>query len=108
MRGGQDWSESIGPLLVRTRHQLGISQLRLAERICASAGVDTVTRNEVSRWEREERIPSGYWLGWLAFALELPVSTLERAAGIARRRRHADAATFWVETTAGVFVRVAS
>ncbi|HYN93061.1 MAG TPA: helix-turn-helix transcriptional regulator, partial [Pilimelia sp.] len=49
--------ESIGALLVHLRLARGWSQLRLAEHLCAAAGVATVSRHEVSRWEREERVP---------------------------------------------------
>ena len=102
-------TETIGAILARVRGEQGISQLRLAERLCGCAGVSTVTRHEVSRWEREERIPSGYWLSWLAVALDLPISDLERAAAAARRRRRDnDAASRWVEFTAGVYRRRAS
>jgi transcriptional regulator with XRE-family HTH domain len=91
------------------RAEQGISQLRLAERLCASSGTPTVTRHEISRWEREERIPSGYWLGWLAVALDLPLTRLERAAGLARRRRHRPVIPpNWYEYAAGVYARVAS
>lgn len=82
-----DTLETIGALIARLRDERGISQLRLAERLCASAGLDTVTRHEVSRWEREQRIPSGFWLSWLAIALEVRLEVLERAAAAARRRR---------------------
>ena len=101
--------ESIGALLARVRAEQGISQLRLAERLCASSGTPTVTRHEISRWEREERIPSGYWLGWLAVALDVPLSRLERAAAVARRRRHGPAIPpTWYEEAAGVYTRIAS
>jgi transcriptional regulator with XRE-family HTH domain len=79
--------ESLGPMLTRVRLARGWSQLRVAELLCAASGVVTVTRNEVSRWEREERIPSGFWLGWLALVLEVRVQVLELAAARARRRR---------------------
>ena len=101
-------AETIGALLARVRGERGISQLRLAERLCGCAGVATVTRHEVSRWEREERIPSGYWLNWLAVALEVPLPELEAAAAAARRRRRDDPASRWVELTAGVYQRRAS
>jgi transcriptional regulator with XRE-family HTH domain len=87
------------------RLEQGISQLRLAERLCASAGVSTVTRNEVSRWEREERIPSGYWLGWLAVALMVPLDRLERAAAAARLGRKGRVPPDWTELSAGVYIR---
>ena len=101
--------ETVGALVARVRSERGISQLRLAERLCGCAGVSTVTRHEISRWEREERIPSGYWLNWLAVALDLPLSDLERAAAAARRRRRGDSpAARWFELTAGVYQRRAS
>src|SRR5690242_17861175 len=78
---------SIGSLLVDVRVAAGKSQLRLAEQLCAASGVPTVTRHEISRWEREERIPSRFWLGWLAMVLEVPLDLLERAAATARERR---------------------
>jgi transcriptional regulator with XRE-family HTH domain len=77
--------ESIGHLLARLRLARGLSQLRLAELLCASAGVPTVTRHEVSRWEREERVPGAFWLGWLALVLDTPIELLEQAAFVARR-----------------------
>ncbi|HET8659007.1 MAG TPA: helix-turn-helix transcriptional regulator [Micromonosporaceae bacterium] len=79
--------ESIGALLARLRTARGMSQLRLAELLCAASGVATVTRHECSRWEREERIPSGHWLRWLALVLEVPLEELEAGAAAARRRR---------------------
>jgi transcriptional regulator with XRE-family HTH domain len=116
MGHGSHAPETIGVLLARVRGELGISQLRLAERLCASAGVSTVTRNEISRWEREERIPTGYWLGWLAATLDIPLDQLERAAAAARRRRYALAQVrsrgfahippTWIEQSSGVYVRV--
>jgi transcriptional regulator with XRE-family HTH domain len=79
--------ETIGALLAQVRGELGLTQLRLAERLCAASGQATLTRNEISRWERCERIPSRYWLDWLAVVLDMPVTRLERASAAARRRR---------------------
>ena len=70
--------------------------------------MSTVTRYEVSRWERGERIPSGYWLSWLAVALDVPLEQLERAAAASRRTRRHAVPPDWVELTAGVYVRRAS
>ncbi len=106
--------EVFGALLARVRTELGISQLRLAERLCAASGQPTVTRHEVSRWEREERIPTGYWLGWLAAVLEVPLAELEWAAAAARRargprsratRRLDAAGGRWVKLSPGVYRR---
>ncbi len=117
MRSVFDHEETVGALIARTRHELGISQLRLADRLCASAGTVTVTRHEVSRWEREERLPSPYWLGWLALALEVPVERLERAVAApapnpSRRQRRPGRPSptvppGWAEQYAGVYVRLA-
>jgi transcriptional regulator with XRE-family HTH domain len=79
--------ESLGCLLARVRLASGRSQLRVAEQLCAASGVATVSRHEISRWERETRIPSPFWLGWLALVLEVEVAELERAAALTRRRR---------------------
>jgi transcriptional regulator with XRE-family HTH domain len=78
-------AESIGALLAQARVERGWSQLRLAEQLCAAAGVATVSRHEVSRWEREERVPGPFWLRWLAAVLEVPLPRLV-AARPARRR----------------------
>jgi transcriptional regulator with XRE-family HTH domain len=75
--------ESIGALLTRLRLARGYSQLRVAERLCATSGLATVSRHEVSRWEREERIPGSFWLGWLAVVLEVPLAELESAVAVA-------------------------
>jgi transcriptional regulator with XRE-family HTH domain len=79
--------ESLGPMLTRVRLRQGWSQLRVAELLCAASGVTTVTRHEMSRWEREERVPSRFWLGWLALVLQVPVEELAGAAARTRRRR---------------------
>jgi transcriptional regulator with XRE-family HTH domain len=107
MRYGWAETETIGALLARVRDELGVTQLRLAERLCAASGLTTVTRHEVSRWEREERIPSGYWLAWLAVVLDQPLPELERAAGAARRRRPRAFVVppTWVEQFPGVYRR---
>ncbi|WP_433208915.1 helix-turn-helix transcriptional regulator [Dactylosporangium sp. CS-047395] len=80
--------ETFGALLTRLRLARGRSQLRLAEALCAAAGVPTITRHEVSRWERGERVPSPSWLAWIAVVLEAPLEELERAATCSRRGRH--------------------
>jgi transcriptional regulator with XRE-family HTH domain len=105
-----DSVETIGALMARLRDEQGISQLRLAERLCAAAGLATVTRHEVSRWEREQRIPSGFWLGWLAVALEVPLEMLERAARTSRRRRRCLGGTppDWTDNSADAYSRIAS
>jgi transcriptional regulator with XRE-family HTH domain len=84
--------ESLGGLLTRVRLASGRSQLRIAELLCAASGVATLSRHEISRWEREVRIPSAFWLRWLAVVLEVELARLERAAMISRRSRPAGTA----------------
>ncbi|MFF5178384.1 helix-turn-helix domain-containing protein [Micromonospora sp. NPDC000316] len=75
----------LGPLLARCRLVRGWSQQRTAAELCAAAGVPTLSRHEVSRWERQRRIPGGFWLGWLAVVLDVPLVVLAEAAASARR-----------------------
>lgn len=94
---------ALGAMLTEARHERGLSQSRLADRLCASAGTPTITRNEISRWERGERVPSGFWLGWLAMVLDLPVERLERAAAATRRQRPARERGRWRLLHPGVY-----
>jgi transcriptional regulator with XRE-family HTH domain len=81
--------ESIGALLCRLRLARGYTQLRLAEALCGASGVPTVGRHEISRWEREERVPGRFWLGWLAAVLDAPLDELEIAVAATARPRAA-------------------
>ncbi|MFC8851114.1 MULTISPECIES: helix-turn-helix domain-containing protein [unclassified Micromonospora] len=81
--------EPLGPLLARLRQARGRSQQDLAAELCAASGVPTLSRHEVSRWERQLRVPGGFWLGWLAVVLATPVELLADAAGRSRLVRHA-------------------
>ncbi|HCT81786.1 MAG TPA: hypothetical protein DGT23_35440 [Micromonosporaceae bacterium] len=87
MPAGKSSGHSLGPLIAQRRKELGRSQERLAEQLCTVSGRLTVTKNEVSRYEREERIPSADSLRHLAIALALPLDTLERAAATTRALR---------------------
>ncbi|MET7374484.1 helix-turn-helix domain-containing protein [Micromonospora arida] len=75
----------LGPLLARCRLDRGLSQQRAAAELCAAAGVPTLSRHEVSRWERQRRVPGGFWLGWLAVVLDVPLVVLAEAAATTRR-----------------------
>ncbi|MEH1168426.1 helix-turn-helix transcriptional regulator [Micromonospora sp. CPCC 205539] len=75
----------LGLLLARCRLARGWSQQRTATELCAAAGVPTLSRHEISRWERQRRIPGGFWLGWLAVVLDVPLVVLAEAAAYARR-----------------------
>jgi transcriptional regulator with XRE-family HTH domain len=76
--------DTIGPLLARLRQARGYSQLNLAQLLCAASGHPTISRHEVSRWEREERIPSEFWLRPLAQVLAVPIDALRAAIAAAR------------------------
>ncbi|MEU7821753.1 helix-turn-helix transcriptional regulator [Catellatospora sp. NPDC049133] len=78
--------EPLGALITHRRRQLGQSQERLAEQLCALSGRVTITKNEVSRYERGRRVPNARSLKLLAAALGLPLVDLERAAAGARSR----------------------
>jgi transcriptional regulator with XRE-family HTH domain len=64
---------TFGCRLARLRRERGLSQRQLADRLCQLAGAATVSRNEISRWERGVRLPAQAWLGWLAVALGTPL-----------------------------------
>ncbi|MEU1304894.1 helix-turn-helix transcriptional regulator [Streptomyces shenzhenensis] len=72
-----------GAHLAGLRKSAGLSQRSLALRLCVTAGITTLTRNEVSRWERGGRIPDA-WLPPLAQVLGVPLDGLEREAARAR------------------------
>ncbi|MEV2240267.1 helix-turn-helix transcriptional regulator [Micromonospora sp. NPDC049891] len=72
-----------GPLVARSRRARGWSQSRLAAELCAAAGVPTVSRHEISRWERQVREPGSFWRGWLVRVLAAPA--VQPAAPAARR-----------------------
>ncbi|MEV6695487.1 helix-turn-helix domain-containing protein [Micromonospora sp. NPDC051196] len=63
-----------GPLLTRLRRARGWSQSRLAAELCAAAGVPTLSRHEISRWERQRRTPGRFWHAWLATVLGMPTN----------------------------------
>lgn len=60
---------SAGRLLAEHRLAWGMTQAELADRLCRYQ--PTVTRHEVSRWERGERLPYGMWLDRVAAELHL-------------------------------------
>lgn len=72
------------------RESKKLSQGKLAARLIELSGV-TIGRERISRWERPvERggvIPSDFWLGHLARALDAPFSVLESEANLTRMNR---------------------
>jgi transcriptional regulator with XRE-family HTH domain len=72
-----------GAYLARLRGDARKSQRQLASALCVISGTSSLTRHEISRWERGERVPD-VWLPALATALGVPLDDLERAAAYAR------------------------
>lgn len=56
---------STGQMIAAQRRRLKLSQRDLAELLCGMSGHATLTRHEVSRWERGRRTPSRFWQDWL-------------------------------------------
>lgn len=77
----------LGELLRSRRYELGYSQRDLASLVCMVSGRPTITRNEISRYERETRIPTRTTVAELAEALQLPALWLHQASGCTRLRR---------------------
>ncbi|MDT0342908.1 helix-turn-helix domain-containing protein [Streptomyces litchfieldiae] len=75
--------QEFGLYLARLRRAAGMSQRDLAERLCQLSHTDSVTRNEISRWETGKRFPE-VWLPVIAVALDVPLPDLKRAAAAAR------------------------
>ncbi len=86
-RGERTSFDSMCELLAERRTARGWSQDDLAARLHAMSGNDSVTREEISRWERGKRIPGPYWRSWLSRVLETPCAELELAAAVTRRQR---------------------
>ncbi|MFE9251335.1 helix-turn-helix domain-containing protein [Streptomyces sp. NPDC007088] len=72
-----------GAYLAGLRRHSGRSQRQFAAVLCAVSGAQSITRNEVSRWERGERVPD-VWLPAFAQVFGVPLRELEQAAAYAR------------------------
>lgn len=78
---------SLGALIRDVRLSRGWSQGQLAERLCDAPGYQFVTREEVSRWERDKVIPGPRWRKVLSTVLDIPPETLDEEARISRVNR---------------------
>jgi transcriptional regulator with XRE-family HTH domain len=78
---------SAGTLIREARNSLGYSQYAVAEELVRASGNDSLTREQVARWERGKRIPGPYWRRWICTVLQLPVNDLEIAVRFARDAR---------------------
>jgi tetratricopeptide (TPR) repeat protein len=75
--------QRIGPLLQELRVKARRSQAEQADVLSDLAG-SAVTRNQVSRWENEKRIPGPFWQRHFAASFGVPVADLRRAVGTTR------------------------
>lgn len=80
---------SLGALIHDLRTSRGWSQGRLAEQLCAVSGEQVVSREEISRWERDKVIPGPRWRDVLSETLDVPRDTLDEEARISRVNRRA-------------------
>jgi hypothetical protein len=78
-----DRRREFGAYLAGLRRRAGRSQPQLAAALCTASGTQSITRNEVSRWERGARVPDT-WLPFLAVVYGVPLRELEQAAAYAR------------------------
>ncbi|MFB7828394.1 helix-turn-helix transcriptional regulator [Streptomyces hydrogenans] len=74
-------------LLLMLRKQAGRTQEQQADAINAASGRITVTRREISRYEKSENIPTNHTLEHIAVACGVPFEELQREAKAARARR---------------------
>jgi transcriptional regulator with XRE-family HTH domain len=73
--------ETIGAKVRRLRRERALSQTELAIRLASVSGHPTVTRHDVSRWERGTRTPRGFWVRHLARVLGVDVVALVGGVG---------------------------
>ncbi|MFC0861665.1 helix-turn-helix domain-containing protein [Sphaerimonospora cavernae] len=67
----------LGTVIRELRLTHGWSQGRLAAKLREVSQHATITREDVSRWERGKRTPGAFWLRHLATVLEVPLTALE-------------------------------
>jgi tetratricopeptide (TPR) repeat protein len=75
--------QGVGALLRTERKRTGRSQADQAEALSAIAG-RPVTRNEISRWESERRLPTPFWQKHIAASFEIDAQEIRRAVTATR------------------------
>jgi len=70
-------SHELGHLIAARRRQLGLSQRDVADRLCDTSGPPTVTRHEISRYERGLRHPGSRLRDALAECLGLSAEVFQ-------------------------------
>jgi transcriptional regulator with XRE-family HTH domain len=69
--------------MAEARQRRGLAQDDVARLLNTVTGLKkAVSRHEVSRWERGARLPSPYWLAWIAVALNESWELLDKARSI--------------------------
>ncbi|MBK1788435.1 helix-turn-helix transcriptional regulator [Prauserella sp. ASG 168] len=79
--------EPIWELVRRVRKLRGLTQYQLADVLVDLSSNESVSRDEVARWERGKRVPGPYWRRWLSAALDVPSEELAAAVRCGRRLR---------------------
>lgn len=82
-------ADPFAELLLRLRKKTGRTQEEQAEAINAVSGRDSMTRREISRYEKFENVPTNHTLAHIAAACGVPFEELQREAKAARARRRA-------------------
>jgi tetratricopeptide (TPR) repeat protein/transcriptional regulator with XRE-family HTH domain len=77
---------TIGPLLRELRRGTGRSQAQQAD-ILAQLSGRPVTRNEVSRWESQARLPTPHWQRHIAESFDIKITELTLAVAASRIQR---------------------
>lgn len=77
----------VGEMIRQARNSLGYSQYGFADELVRVSGNDSLTREQVARWERGKRIPGPYWRRWISLVLQLSARDVEEAVRLARRTR---------------------
>ncbi|TVT25684.1 helix-turn-helix domain-containing protein [Amycolatopsis acidiphila] len=80
-------SMPIGRLIRSVRREHGLTQYGLAEALATVSENDSLSRDEVARWERGKRVPGPYWQQWLSAVLEISPDRLRSSARLARELR---------------------
>ncbi|MFI5986182.1 helix-turn-helix domain-containing protein [Streptomyces sp. NPDC051555] len=80
-------ADPFSQLLRRLRTEAGRTQEQQAAAINTASGRDTMTRREISRYERGENIPTAHTIRHIALACGVPPEQLGREAAAARARR---------------------
>ncbi|QDP95156.1 helix-turn-helix transcriptional regulator [Microlunatus elymi] len=77
----------IGDLIASIRRANGWSQGDLADELNQASGEVTLTRTEVSRWERGVRVPQHHWARWIADVGGIPFDRVQESRTAAKALR---------------------